>query len=178
MINTILNKAVKEWQWIDSKPHIRKFKEPKIRVRWLTQEEAIRLLAGLPAHLAAMAHFTLVTRLREANVTGLEWSQIDMKRRVAWIHPDQAKAAKAIGIPLSDEAIEVLKMQMGKHLVRVFTYHGKPVSKAGTWAWRKALKRAGIENFRWHDKAYLGQLACTEWDIFACPDGTWRLGQF
>lgn len=83
VINTILNKAVKEWQWLDSKPHIRKFKEPKIRIRWLTQEEAIRLLAELPPHLAAMAHFTLVTGLREANVTGLEWSQIDMKRRVA-----------------------------------------------------------------------------------------------
>ncbi len=40
---------------------------------------------------------------------------------------------------------------MGEHLKRVFTYHGEPVSKAGTWAWRKALKRAGIENFRWHD---------------------------
>ena len=33
----------------------------------------------------------------------------------------------------------------------MFTYKDKPVAKAGTLAWRKALKRAGIEHFRWHD---------------------------
>ena len=33
----------------------------------------------------------------------------------------------------------------------VFTYDGEPVTRANNHAWRKALKRAGIENFRWHD---------------------------
>ena len=105
----ILNKAVKEWQWLDTKPHIRKFKEPNIRIRWLTQDEAARLLTKLPPHLGAMARFTLATGLRESNILQLEWQQIDMQRRVAWIHPDQAKAAKAIGVPLNDDAVAILK---------------------------------------------------------------------
>jgi integrase len=88
VINTILNKAVKEWQWLDTKPHIRKFKEPNVRIGWLTQDEAARLLTKLPPHLGAMARFTLATGLRESNVLQLEWQQIDMQRRVAWIHPD------------------------------------------------------------------------------------------
>ena len=33
----------------------------------------------------------------------------------------------------------------------MFTYKDKSVAKAGTAAWRKALKRAGIEQFKWQD---------------------------
>ncbi|CAH1906298.1 hypothetical protein NTGHW29_860001 [Candidatus Nitrotoga sp. HW29] len=29
--------------------------------------------------------------------------------------------------------------------------HYKPVTQVNTKAWHKALKRTGIENFRWHD---------------------------
>jgi integrase len=151
VINTILNKSVKEWQWLDTKPHIRKFKEADTRIRWLTQDEARRLLSELPKHLEAMARFSLSTGLRESNVTGLQWSQLDMQRRCAWIHADQAKAKKAIGVPLNDDALAVIRGQIGNHHTHVFAYQGKPVKKAGTQAWHKALRRAGIEQFRWHD---------------------------
>lgn len=67
------------------------------------------LLSNLPSHLADMAQFSLETGLRRANVTGLEWSQLDFKQRMAWIHPDQAKARKAIPVPLSDIAIAILE---------------------------------------------------------------------
>ncbi|NIB40707.1 tyrosine-type recombinase/integrase [Pseudomaricurvus alkylphenolicus] len=50
------------------------------QVRWLTHEEADRLLEELPDHLAEMVRFTLATGLREANVTQLQWSQVDMNR--------------------------------------------------------------------------------------------------
>ena len=33
----------------------------------------------------------------------------------------------------------------------VFTYQGKPVARTTTKAWKKALDRAGIKDFRWHD---------------------------
>ena len=47
--------------------------------------------------------------------------------------------------------LDVLVRQAGKHPERVFTFNGKPVAWANTRAWREALKRAGIEDFRWHD---------------------------
>ena len=53
-------------------------------------------------------------------------------------------------MPLNAEAILVLKQQMGKHSSRAFIYKGLPVTKANNHAWRKALVRAGIEDFRWH----------------------------
>ena len=98
-----------------------------------------------------MARFTLATGLRESNVTRLEWEQVDLTKRCAWVHPDQAKSRKAIAVPLNGEAMVVLRRQAGKHPSRVFTYRGMPIGKANTEAWRKALRRAGIENFRWHD---------------------------
>lgn len=151
ILRAVLRKAEREWEWIDRAPIIRMLPEPKRRVRWLSREEAEKLLSQLPTHLAAMARFSLATGLREANVIGLEWSQVDLKRCVAWIHADQAKARKPIAVPLNAEAMQVLRAELEKHPRWVFVFKNKRVTKANNHAWRKALKRADIENFRWHD---------------------------
>ena len=98
-----------------------------------------------------MAAFALSTGLRRANVTGLTWDQVDLARRLAWVHPDQARGRKAIGVPLNDTAIAILHAEVGRHPERVFTYEGRPVFQVSSKAWYKALKRAEIEDFRWHD---------------------------
>lgn len=151
LIRSILRKAALEWEWLDKVPKIRLLPEPSRRIRWITREEASRLIDELPDHLKAMVRFSLETGLRQANVTGLQWSQIDLTRRCAWIHPDQAKARRAIAVPLSKTAIVIIREQLGKHSTHVFSYQGKPVIQVNTKAWRGALQRAGIENFRWHD---------------------------
>ena len=151
LLRAILRKSHLDWEWIDRMPHVRLLKEPTRRIRFLTQEQAASLLRELPQHLREMATFTLATGLRAANVTGLTWEQVDLERKHAFVHPDQAKARKAIAVPLNDVALEVLKRQTGKHPERVFTYEGKPVKQVSTKAWYNALKRAGIAAFRWHD---------------------------
>jgi integrase len=151
LLRSILNRARHEWEWLDSTPSVRMLPEQSIRIRWLTHEESSRLLNELPKHLKDMARFTLATGLRESNVTGLQWSQLDMQRRCAWVHADQAKGKKAIAVPLNEDALEVIKHQIGKHDSYVFTYKGEPVTRANNHAWRKALVRAGIKDFRWHD---------------------------
>ena len=151
ILRSILTRAQSDWEWLDSVPGIRLLPEPLGRVRWLTHDEATHLLKELPGHLQAMMRFTLATGLRESNVTKLEWRQIDIQRRCAWIHADQAKGKKAIAVPLNDDALTVIRSQIGKHNVRVFTFKGKTVNDASTKSWRNALKRAGIKDFRWHD---------------------------
>lgn len=151
LVTRVLRKAAIEWDWLDKAPRFRVLPEPLIRIRWLTQDEAKRLLLELPEHLEPMVRFSLATGLRKANVVGLQWSQIDLGKRQAWIHADQAKGRKSIAVPLSSEAIEVLRGERFKHKTHVFSYKGKPVHQVNGKAWQAALRRAGITNFRWHD---------------------------
>jgi integrase len=151
LVRAILRKCVGEWEWLDRAPQVRMLRVPTRRIRFLTHEEARRLLAELPEHLADMAAFSLATGLRAANVTGLQWKQVDLARQLAWIHPDQAKARKAIAVPLNAEAIALVQKQVGKHRTHVFSFRGQPVVQLSTKAWYAALERAGIEDFRWHD---------------------------
>lgn len=145
----VLNQAVL-WGWLTTAPKKRKLKESRGRLRWLTHDEIRRLLAEVQPHMADMIRFTLATGLREQNVLGLEWSQVDIDRRVAWIHPDQAKMNRAISVPLNHDAIAVLDRRKGIHPTHVFTWAGKRIGLATSAAWYRALKRAKIDNFTWH----------------------------
>ena len=151
LVRAVLKRAAGPWQWIEKAPSVTLYPEAKRRVRWLNKEEATRLLDALPTHQKQLTRFALATGLRQANVLGLKWSDVDMDRRTAWVHADEAKGGEAIGVPLNDEAVAVLREELGKHALRVFTFKGRPLGQANTRAWRNALKRAGIKNFRWHD---------------------------
>lgn len=148
--------------WIADVPHLPTRKAAEPRIRFLSAAEWQRLLAELPDHLKPLARFAVATGLRRHNVTHLEWGQVDLGRRVAWIHPDQSKSGKPIGVPMSDDAVSVLRGQLGQHERWVFPtrkigrkrdgdQQGAPQEQI-TKGWKAALKRAGIEQtFRWHD---------------------------
>ena len=48
VIRAILRKCMNDWEWLDRAPSVRMLKEPTRRIRFLTREEAERLLAELP----------------------------------------------------------------------------------------------------------------------------------
>ncbi len=160
-VSKILHHAHRK-AWIDAVPAFHRFPEAKSEPRWLTREQADRLIAELPAHLADMAQFSLATGLRESNVRLLRWSQVDMDRRVAWVLGRETKNGRALSVPLNADALAVLKRQPKG--IFVFTYRdkkkvdgkltlGEPhtVWNCSSAAWYKAVKRAGLEGFRWHD---------------------------
>ncbi|BCM25491.1 tyrosine-type recombinase/integrase [Methyloradius palustris] len=151
VVSRVLRRAALDWEWLARASKVRSLPEPQKRIRWLTVDEATKLLNELPPHLEAMVRFSLATGLRQSNVYNLQWSQIDLARHQAWIYADQAKGGKAIAVPLSSEAIQVLRGQLFNQKSHVFTYRGQPITNVKGRAWRKALVRAGIDNFRWHD---------------------------
>jgi integrase len=151
VVRSILIRARDEWEWIDKVPKVKLFKEPAGRERSITGEQAATLLRELPTHQRDVVLFALATGLRQANVLKLEWSHVNLDSAHAWIDGSQSKNRKPIAVPLNATALHVLRRQLGKHPVRVFTYAGKPLDRANTHAWQKARRRAGIEDFRWHD---------------------------
>ena len=108
MIRVILRRAQLGWKWIGRVPAIRLQPDPVRRIRCLKGAEADRLLSILAPHQTALVRFMLATGLREKYVARFEWSQLDLTRRIAWIHAGQAKAKKPIGVPLNNEAVLVL----------------------------------------------------------------------
>jgi integrase len=151
LFRSVLRAAAQDWGWLVRAPRVRLLPEPKGRVRFLTTEECARLLAELPEHLTAMMRFSVLTGLRQRNVRELRWTQVDLERRFVWVDASQAKGGDGIAVPLTTEAVQLVSEQKGRHAEFVFTYRGKPIRQVNGTAWRSALRRARVEDFRWHD---------------------------
>ncbi len=163
-IKALLRTAERDWKMLDKAPIVKVPQPKNKRIRWLEPHEAKRLIDECPEPLKSVVEFALATGLRRSNIINLEWKQIDMQRRVAWINPEDAKAGRAIGVALNDTACRVLKKQIGNHQQWVFVYRQSSTRPDGSkspvvrkmrydanTSWRAALKRAGIEDFRFHD---------------------------
>lgn len=146
----ILRMARDEWQWIDHMPKIRLLSGEIERDRWLTREEADKLIAASPPHLAALIKFALATGCRAREITGLEWNRVDLERRTAWL--DKTKNGTPRGVPLNSDAIDVLNSVMGENPRYCFTYKGEPIKRAITnSAWYAVVARVGLTDLRFHD---------------------------
>ncbi|CAI1047981.1 integrase [Serratia entomophila] len=153
LMKALMRAAERDWKWIEKSPVIKVPQERNKRVRWLEPAQAQRLIDECPEPLKSTVEFALTTGLRRSNIIELAWSQIDMQRKVAWIYPEDSKSGRAIGVALNDTACAVLRRQIGNHHRWVFV-HKDPVRKMrvdSNTAWRAALRRAGIDDFRFHD---------------------------
>jgi len=131
---------------------IRKPKENKGRDRRLTVEEFSKLLEQCHRSrnqwLVFAVELGVETAMRQAELLQLEWSEISFEDKLARLpDPEKIKNSKTRKIPLTSKAIQVLK-NMPRHisgkvipLQRMTLYH----------AFIAAVKRAGIENYDWHD---------------------------
>nr|WP_254369192.1 tyrosine-type recombinase/integrase [Pectobacterium brasiliense] len=107
----------------------------------------------------------------------MEWPQVDLKRKMVWMHPDETKAGNAIGMPLNKTTCQILAKQQGKHH-QWFFVHTAPAWRSDgekTVSVRKmrtdsnrALKRADVSNFRFNDLRHTWQLACSIRRVTSC----------
>lgn len=162
-LKTIFNKAVKNGK-ADRNPvqGVRLLKENNERDRVLSSEEFTRLLAQSPDHLRPIVKVAYHTGMRQGEILGLTWGQVDLKEGFIRLRPEDTKTQEGRLIPLNRELIEMFKaMPKGFPMVRVFTREGKPI-KSIREVFEAACRRAGIEEFTFHD---LRHTAINNWRL-------------
>lgn len=128
-----------------------RLREAGNRHRYLLPEEARRVIDCAAAHVKEPIRFSLLTGLRLSNVVGLDWSQVDLAGRVIDFRLKSIlRDGKPFVLPINDAALVLLANLGPKERGPVFTRRGRPI-KDCRHAWVKALERAKITDFRWHD---------------------------
>lgn len=142
--------------------------EPKERVRELTAKEEQALFDKLPDSLRAVVEFAILSGQRRSAVIGLRWDQINWEAGEATIIN---KGGNPHTFPMTEAMAHlILEQPMLDDCPFVFTYvcerrspkrKDRPARRKGErypftiqgWQrkWRKALKDAGVEDFRFHD---------------------------
>lgn len=162
--------AVKEWGWVESNPVLKvtKPKEPRGRVRFLEEEERRRLLEACQsspnAYLYPAVVLAISTGMRLGEVMGLRWDDVDLKQGRITLH--ETKNGERRVVPLAGHALDVLKAHAkAQRHDSALMFPGKPrrrrkrvvTEKAAERPmdlrapWTRALKTAGVEDFRFHD---------------------------
>lgn len=150
----VINHARREWGInIDNPiPLIRKPETPPSRTRVLSDAEKDRLFDILKPRfknsnpwILFIVQFALETAMRQWEILGLGWSDIDLNKRTA--HLETTKNGDRRTVPLSTRAVQILQEIPRNIDGRVF-----PMNKAALCAnFSNACKRAGIEDLHFHD---------------------------
>jgi integrase len=157
VVKHMLKRAV-EWGYLGESrvAKVKQLKESPGRTRFLAPDEIGRLLAACDAevlsstlgsvYLKLFALLALNTGMRRNEILGLTRRAIDWQNRMATI--EATKNGEARHVYLNDTAIEALRSLPARiDTDRLFPFKPNQVSMA----FRRAAKRAGIEDFRLHD---------------------------
>lgn len=153
--------AVNEWEWLDEHPmrKIAKLPEPRGRVRFLSDDERTRLLEacqqvrGENNALYLLVVLALSTGARHGELINLRWKDVDLKRKVIVLHDTKNKERRVL--PLAHHALELITAHHEKRDKATELVFPAPRNPKQSWAsrpaWLTALKKAKIEDFRFHD---------------------------
>jgi integrase len=150
--------AAREWGWLETNPlrRVRLLREPRGRVRFLTDAERPKLLTACQAssnrHLYPLVILALATGARKMELLSLTWPQVDIGRALMTLY--ETKNGEPRSIPLTGPAVEVIRahakvVRLDTPLVFPRVDGRRPVDIR--YAWYQALRQAEIEDFRFHD---------------------------
>jgi len=149
LLKHLLNKAV-EWGRIRENPakKVKPLKGEVKRVRYLMPDEIQTLLSNCTEHLKPIVTVAVHTGMRAGELLGLQWSQVNFEQGIITLQ--DTKNHERRDLPMSETVRTTLKGLKQEGTFIFCDGQGKKFGRIQT-SFRTALKKSGIEDFRFHD---------------------------
>jgi integrase len=151
-LKCLFNRAIAWKKFSEANPvcAVRLFKENNQRKRFLEKDEITKLLAQCHGHLKPMVIVALNTGMRRGEILGLKWRDLDINKSAIYLR--NTKNGEPREVPINEQ-VKTALIAVPKHPDSEYIFHkkdGSPVKDTKT-TWLKAIKRTGINDFRFHD---------------------------
>lgn len=158
ILSQVFTTAVNEWDWIDYNPFlkVKKFKEPRGRIRYLTVEELQRLLTACQQSrcgcLPLVVTLAVSTGMRQGEILSLRWRDINLSEKYLILLETKNNEPRRVYI--HGQVLEQFKSysqvrRIDTDLVFPAPEANRPIDIRS--AWESARKKAKLEDFRFHD---------------------------
>lgn len=137
---------------IEHAPKIERPSKPKPKERYLTRDEAERLIdASVAPHIRVAIALALATAARIGAVLDLTWSRVDLKRQQIRLELPQTTTRKGRAtVPINEFLMDALKAAKAAALSdHVVEWNGKPVASIKT-GFNATAEAAGLEGVTPH----------------------------
>jgi integrase len=154
--SAVFREAVKR-QYVERNPvrGIKQLPEDNMIVRWLTDQEETRLFSFAPSHLKPILLVALHSGMRQGEILGLRWSEVDFDREV--IRVVGTKSHKNRFVPMNPVLLSTLKgiaPFVGSQGPCPYVFLNPETEtryETLKTCWQSTIRKSGIQNFRFHD---------------------------
>ncbi len=150
--------TVKEWGWMQENPisKVTRLKEPRGRVRFLSDDERTSLLDACKKsnapYLYTIVVLALSTGARKMEILSLRWRDVNPSRKTIILH--ETKNGERRVLPLQGYALELVKAlrtDTPEEDDFLFPSGKKKQPIDIRTAWENAMQEAELHDFRFHD---------------------------
>ncbi len=149
--------AINQFEWLEVNPvrKVAKIKEPRGRVRFLSDNEREALLTECKKsqneYLLPVVVLALSTGARKAEILNLKWDDVNLKKGQITFH--ETKNDERRSAPLRGYARELIDQLDKVKASNIYVFQSAATSLPIDirTAWETVIKNAYLENFRFHD---------------------------
>lgn len=173
ILKHMLQKAV-DWNMLEVEvlQRVRKAKNLKgenKRLRYLTKQEAQRLIDCAEPHLKPIIQVALFTGMRKSEILSLKWSDVDLK--AGFIFLKKTKNHEPRQIPMCNTLKSIMKELFVRRRLDTEWVFYNPLNPSQRLqdikrAFNTACRKAGIRDFHFHDLRH----TCASWLVMAGVD--------